>query len=332
MKKIIQSNPIISYLLIAYLITFSFWFAPSVFNVALDIKFGLFIVGGCGPLLAAYLVMLVQSERKIEIPSLKLFLFFFLLSFFSIALLMYSIELGNIKEEGFTPRIENVSILGWLLLLLFCFITGLNASNAANQKLKENYLKTFLFDKSKLKWYVIAVLLFPILSILGYFLGDLLGFKLTEFFIKYEPFWILTFLGTFLYFGGNEEFGWRGFMQKELQKKYSPLISALLISVAWNFWHLPMHYNGIYSTGGIADLLPRFLLIIPHAIMLTWLFNKSKYSLLAVVLLHTMHNSFTSIFGGARESLFILQMLFCVIVIVKEKMWIKVDFSKESNN
>lgn len=328
MKRFITSKPIISYLLIAYLITFSFWFAPNIFEVTTDIRFGLFTIGGCGPLIAAYLVMLIQSERKIEIPSFKIFFLFFFLSFFSITALMYSIDLGNIKEEGFTPRLQNVSILGWLLVLLFCFITGLNASNAANTKLKENYLKTFLFENQKLKWYAIALLIFPTLSMLGYFLGDFLGFKLTDFFIKYEPFWLLTFLGTFLYFGGNEEFGWRGFMQKELQKKYSPLISALLISVAWNFWHLPMHYNGIYSTGGIADLLPRFLLIVPLTIMLTWLFNKSKYSLLAVVLLHTMHNSFTSIFGGARESLFILQMLFCVIVIIKEKMWKKIDYSK----
>lgn len=245
MKQFTTSKPIISYLLIAYLITFSFWFAPTVFNVDLDVRFGLFAIGGCGPLIAAYLVMLIQSERKIEIPSIKIFLLFFFLSLFSITALMYSIELGNIKEEGFTPRLQNVSILGWLLVLLFCFITGLNASNAANTNLKENYLKTFLFENHKLKWYAVALLLFPILSMLGYFLGDFLGFKLTGFFIKYEPFWLLTFLGTFLYFGGNEEFGWRGFMQKELQKKYSPLISALLISVAWNFWHLPMHYNGI---------------------------------------------------------------------------------------
>ena len=72
-------------------------------------------------------------------------------------------------------------------------------------------------------------------------------------------------------------------------------------------------------------------MIIPHAIMLTWLFNKSKYSLLAVVLLHTMHNSFTGIFGGSRESLFILQMIFCLIVVLKEKMWKKLDYSKVIN-
>ncbi len=328
MKQIIISKPIICYLLIAYLITFSLWFAPSIFSVALDVKFGLFIVGGCGPLIAAYLVMLIQSKRRVEIPSIKVFFFFFMLSLFTLCFLMYSLELGNTKEEGFTPRLNDVSIIGWFLILLFCFITGFNASNAMNSELKENYIRSFLFKKSKIRWYIMAFLFFPILSIVGYFLGDILGFKLTDFIIKYEPFWILVFLGAFLYFGGNEEFGWRGFMQKELQKKYSPLISGLFIAVAWNIWHLPMHYNGIYSTGGAIDLLPRFLLITPLAIILVWFYNKSSYSLLTVVLLHTMHNSFTSVFGGSRESLFILEVLLCIYFIVKDRMWQKKDFSK----
>lgn len=328
MKQFITSKPIVSYLLATYLITFSLWFAPSVFNVTLDVRFGLFIVGGCGPLIAAYFVTLVQSNRKVEIPSLKVFLFFFILSLSTICFLMYSLELGNTREEGFTPQLKDVNIIGWFLILLFCFITGINASNAKNVKLKENYIKSFLFEKSKIRWYILVLILFPVLSIIGYFLGDFLGFKLTDFFIKYEPFWLLIFLGAFFYFGGNEEFGWRGLMQKELQKKHSPLISALIIAVAWNIWHLPMHYNGIYSTGGAIDLLPRFLIIVPFSIIITWLYNKSKYALLAVVLLHTLHNSFTSVFGGARESFFILQVLLCIYFIVKDKMWKKRDFSK----
>jgi len=332
MKQFVTSKPILSYILIAYLYTFLLWFSPMVFDLAPDIKFSIYLLGGCGPLISAYLITLIKSDRKFEIPSVKLFLLFFILTLLILCLLLYSLELGNSDRNGFIPRLKEVSVLGWMLLLLLGFITGFNISNAKNLTLKENYLKTFLFDKSNVKWYLTALIIFPMLSVIGYSLGNVFDFPLTDYFIKFDPFWLLSFAGTFLFFGGNEEFGWRGFMQKELQKIYSPLITALFIALVWNIWHLPMHYNGIYSTGGVVDLLPRFIQILPWAIIFTWFYNKSSYSILTVILLHSMLNSFSSIFGGSFEFMFILQVLLCIYLIVEAKMWRKTELIQSNSH
>jgi hypothetical protein len=127
--------------------------------------------------------------------------------------------------------------------------------------------------------------------------------------------------------GGYEEFGWRGLMQKELQKKFSPLVTFLIVAFFWNAWHLPMHYNGYYSEGGVMDLLPALVFTIPLTIIIGWLYNVSRYSLIAVILLHTSNNTFQDVFGSSFFLFFVLMVLFSIFLVIKHKMWKKQDFS-----
>ena len=51
---------------------------------------------------------------------------------------------------------------------------------------------------------------------------------------------------THLLLGGGfgEEFGWRGFMLPELNKKFKLLKSSLIIGVFWTTWHMPAYIFG----------------------------------------------------------------------------------------
>lgn len=164
-------------------------------------------------------------------------------------------EFGDLN--GKMPNLNEVGILAYIMFSISFFILGINASNATNKVLKENYLKSFIFEKDKLKWYLIGLLLFPVVVVLSFYTGKVFGIQTSGFLLKTNSLWLIGFFSTFFFFGGNEEFGWRGFLQKEMQKKYTPLITALVISVLWSLWHLPLYYNGIYSTGGFTELPPR---------------------------------------------------------------------------
>lgn len=115
--------------------------------------------------------------------------------------------------------------------------------------------------------------------------------------------WILVFSGPL-----GEEIGWRGFLLPRLQKKLSPIKASLVISFIWACWHLPLFYISGTSQYGTSFFL--FLIgDIYYAIQITWVFNKTKGSLIFPILYHTainvsfglangvMSNSFTYIYG-----------------------------------
>ena len=91
--------------------------------------------------------------------------------------------------------------------------------------------------------------------------------------------------------GWGEELGWRGFALPRLQRKHSALTSSFLLSIAWAGWHLPaFFYVPSYVALGLWILPGFFLGILAGTIVLTWLYNSSHGSVLAVVLWHASFN------------------------------------------
>lgn len=323
MKELLKSKPILSFLLLTFGITFSFWFLPIIVSLPKDIGFAAILIGGCGPLIAGFLNAYVISGEKIKINSKPIFITVFLIAALVLFLRLYFVNNGLGDVNGLMPSLNEVSFLSYVLFGLLFFILAINLSNATNSKLKENYLKSSFFEKGKSKWYIIGFSLFIILNISSYFIGSLLGIKTTDFILKTDPLWLIGFFSNLLFFGGVEEFGWRGFLQKELQKKYNPLIGSLIISFFWSLWFLPLHYNGIYSTNGFMNLLPRFIWLIPITIVFTWLYNKSSYSTLAVILLHAMLNNVNSAIGSSGLVYTIIGIAVAIFFIFDDKMWKK---------
>ena len=56
MQALFKNRPVLSYLLITFFITYLFWFLPVLIEIPRDIGFSLNLIGGCGPLIAAFLI------------------------------------------------------------------------------------------------------------------------------------------------------------------------------------------------------------------------------------------------------------------------------------
>ncbi len=285
---------------------------------------GLLMLGGCGPMLSGYLVTLVRSNDRLRIPSPFLFGLIFMVSLAVVWLRLSIVDGGRHNMNGVLPSLSGVGWKGWVVIGIACALLGLNASQAASKTLEGNYIHSFLFHRSKLFYYGVGLFLLPLLLLASYGMAKVFGLKSTDFVLKLDVVWVIGFFSTFFFLGGNEEFGWRGFLQKNLQHKYSPLLTALIISFFWSLWHLPLHYNGVYSKGGWQDLLPRFVWTIPYTLGFSWLYNRSGYSILAVVLLHSMLNNAPRGFGSSEQSALLLVMVFCIYCIVDGRMWKKI--------
>lgn len=109
-----------------------------------------------------------------------------------------------------------------------------------------------------------------------------------------------TPMGFLLYnvfsFGYGEEVGWRGFALPRLQARHSALGATLILSLGWALWHVPLFlYRPGFTGMGVAGAAGWFFSLLTGAVLLTWLYNESRGSLLAVALFHaSMDVVFTS--------------------------------------
>ena len=105
-------------------------------------------------------------------------------------------------------------------------------------------------------------------------------------------FWILTA-------GIGEESGWRGYALPKLQSRMSALSATLIVTLFWVGWHLPrFFYYGAYMQLGFSVLPLVAHGFLAMSIVLTWLYNSTRGSILMVALFHGSYN-FWAASGGA---------------------------------
>ena len=146
-------------------------------------------------------------------------------------------------------------------------------------------------------WYLFVLLGLPAIYVLGILLvpGALASFTppASAGWLVYPG--VLGFVGT-LVIGGPlfEEPGWRGFALPRLQARWGPLASSLILGVLWAGWHLTEYTEpGFAATNGglTAQGVGAFALaLISFSVIMTWVFNHTRGSLLVAILLHTAIN------------------------------------------
>lgn len=105
-----------------------------------------------------------------------------------------------------------------------------------------------------------------------------------------------AFLTIFLWGGGNEELGWRGFALPRLQERYNAFLSSIIIGVVWTIWHAP---PGVIELGFVdwAVDLPFYMLSVTGiSFVATWLYNNTGGSVLLTMIFHASVNSAQSLY------------------------------------
>lgn len=97
-------------------------------------------------------------------------------------------------------------------------------------------------------------------------------------------------------FGYGEETGWRGFALPRLQARHGALMSTLMLTGCWALWHVPLFlYRPGYVAMGAAGIVGWLFSLLTGAVLLTWLYNESRGSILVVACFHaTVDIAFTS--------------------------------------
>jgi hypothetical protein len=98
-------------------------------------------------------------------------------------------------------------------------------------------------------------------------------------------FFVIFFLGGPL----GEEIGWRGFLQPKLMERFSPIVASLIIFAIWFAWHIPLFWlEGAAQQG--SSMLNFATMVLCMSFLFTWLYLKTKGSLMLALLFHTSIN------------------------------------------
>jgi uncharacterized protein len=156
-------------------------------------------------------------------------------------------------------------------------------------------LRRYVLWRVEFRWYLFVLLVIPAIEVLGAIVvpGVLGSFQsLTLTLVLTYP---VAFVSTFILGGPlGEEPGWRGFALPRLQPLHGPLVGSVILGILWALWHLPLFWSGVWTPPTIPNIVMFVLMITALTIIMTWVFNNAKGSLLITMLMHASFNTFAN--------------------------------------
>ena len=149
------------------------------------------------------------------------------------------------------------------------------------------------------RWYLFALLGVPLIMLLGTMVYSM---SLPNLGALGGPSYLLSYLASFAFvtlLGGPlfEEIGWRGFALPRMERLQGPLLASVILGVMWALWHLPEFLVPTWAAssggGGIVGIALFPLTAITFTIVITWVFNNTRASVLLAILVHSSIDTFT---------------------------------------
>ena len=186
------------------------------------------------------------------------------------------------------------------ILLLGPIITGLLLTYVTAGKPAMKDLSARMLEwKIPVKWYVLALLLCPLLiCIILFFLSHFIS-------SEYTPNFFVLGIAFGLPAGFIEEIGWTGFAFPQMLKKNKPLNASLLLGLLWGIWHLPViDFLGAASPHGkylIPFMIAFILALMAVRMIICWIYLNTG-SILIAQLFHIVSTGSLVFLGPSKVS------------------------------
>jgi membrane protease YdiL (CAAX protease family) len=329
-RNLVTKNQVITFFLLTYIISWGLmlpfarsYFQKGVYFAGIPFGWGIF-----GPALSGILItQFVNPEEKEAGRKLPLNVFSLGLIVSALVFILHTLLQARLALTS--EIVIGVIIMGVMIAIPPAFVIASTCSR--NRKVRE-YLDSLIKPRGPFVYYLLSLFIRPFTFWLGSVISKVLG-KTAYYSPPSLVGWraVSTLLLTFIYqfFSGNalgEEVGWRGFALPRLQAQFSPLIASLIIALLWWPWHLPFKWFA-------PDVLPNLfyaLGFIPSSIFLTWLFNRTNGSILAVGIAHVASNVAGKILFPITNIGLVLHFIVAFILVIIDRMWEKKTFANSS--
>ena len=204
----------------------------------------------------------------------------------------------------------NLAALGPVLAAII--VSGTEGGKPAIRALLGKVLKW----RVGVRWYLVALLGYPALFLIGSGLDVLLGgnpsWPPPDLANLHMPYWFLLVIMPPFVLG--EEIGWRGYALPRIQMGRSELAASFILGLLWALWHVPsfLMRNSLHqSTPFLTWVIWLFLM----TIVLTWLYNSTGGSVLIAWLYHTAMNYAAFLTPATMRGMVFASVLVLVAVV-----------------
>jgi len=146
-----------------------------------------------------------------------------------------------------------------------------------------------------IQWYLFILIGIPIIVLLGAIVVPGAAAAFNPVVAPLLAAYPLAFVVTF-FLGGplGEEPGWRGFALPRLQSRMGPLRGSVTLGVLWALWHFPLFWSGVWTPPTIPNMIMFIVMITALTIIMSWVFNHARGSVLITMLMHASFNTFAN--------------------------------------
>jgi membrane protease YdiL (CAAX protease family) len=156
-------------------------------------------------------------------------------------------------------------------------------------------LRRYVLWRVGLRWYLLVLVGVPLIQLA--FSSVFLGIAPLTAFIQQWPLFFTTYLPQILIIAVAvqiwEEGGWSGYAVPNLQKRFGAVRTTLILGPLWALWHLPAFFvpgqifqSKVDAITMIVQMALLIIVAIPTRMIMTWVFNNTKASILIAILLH----------------------------------------------
>ncbi len=196
---------------------------------------------------------------------------------------------------------------------------ALAAVEGGKERLYELGWRSIDVWRISVRWWVMIFLFWPVFDLLVVGGAVVLGIVDRPLEISWDkvtaPRTMAFMLLLSFIFPAVEEIGLRGYWLDKLQERFEPAVAGLINGAAWAVWHTPfVWFPGYYANTSFRPELWWWLpSIVLHTLLIVWVYNGTKRSILAAILFHGMMN-FTGEFLGLAPDVFPLLLVGNLVV------------------
>lgn len=326
--RLAKEHPVAVFLVLTFAWTWLFWFVSIPFRGQPLLVTTLVLIGGFGPALAAVETLRLRSGIRLDLSAKRVIAMWISAAvIFGVISLRYVV--GNVPGVRELAQDLTLTVPAVLAAVVACFVGGWVISAAVSEgRPVRDRISSILPWRLPLGWTILALAFYPAMILVSWGIATLLKAPVEypalwgQPALQILPLYALIFAVTLLIQGGNEEPGWRGFLQPELQARFSPLVAAILVSLVWSLWHLPLFLNGFYGEGElVTGMTGGGVYRVFLAIFLAWFYIRSGGNLFLTCWMHATFNLMPTLLPMFELGLVILWILVTAGVVFKDRMW-----------